>query len=138
MSGKQFSLKGYLLGKPETVEDYPFGPDAAVYKVHGKMFALVFRDGKTEAVNLKCHPLEAIELRDVFSAVRPGYHMNKKHWNTVTLDGSLPAGELQRMIDNSYALVVKGLPKAVRTGLEVRHGQAALYPPALRRPAATR
>lgn len=131
MPGKKFSLKHYLLGKPEAEEDFPFGPDAAVYKVHGKMFALVFRDGRHDAVNLKCHPLEAIELRDVFSAVRPGYHMNKKHWNTVTLDGSLPAGELQRMIDHSYGLVVKKLPKAVRLGLEVRHGQAALYPPAM-------
>lgn len=125
---KKFPLKRYLLGKPEAVEDFPFGPDVAVYRVHGKMFALVSVDGRTESVNLKCHPLEAIELRDVFSAVRPGYHMNKKHWNTVTLDGSIPAGELERMIDNSYALVVKGLPKNARMGLEVRHGREKIYP----------
>jgi len=124
---RHFQLHTYLLSKPEAVEDYPFGPDAAVYKVQGKMFALVFRDDGVEQVNLKCDPVQAIELRDVFSAVRPGYHMNKKHWNTVTIDGSLPAGELQRMIDHSYALVVRSLPKAVRVGLEVRHGRDRLY-----------
>src|SRR5690606_35766743 len=117
----------YLLGKPEAIEDFPFGPDAAVYKIHGKMFALVFADQGMESVNLKCNPVEAVELRDVFSAVRPGYHMNKKHWNTVLNDGSIPPGEMQRMIDNSYALVVKGLPKAVRMGLEVRHGKQRIY-----------
>lgn len=125
---KPAQLKKYLLSKPEAVEDYPFGPDAAVYKVQEKMFALMFYRGKQACVNLKCNPLEAIELRDVFSAVSPGYHMNKRHWNTVMLDGSLPASEIQRMIDNSYALVVKGLKKAVRQGMEVRYGRQALYP----------
>lgn len=128
MNEKQ--LKHYLLSKPEAFEDYPFGPDAAVYKVADKMFALSFFRGDHFNVNLKCHPLEAIELRDVFSAVQPAYHMNKRHWNTVILDGSLPRGEIERMIDQSYALVVKGLKKAVRQGLEIRHGKAALYPAA--------
>ena len=63
------------------------------------------------------------------SPLRPGYHMNKRHWNTVVLDGSIPPGEIQRMIDNSYALVVKGLRRAVRQGLEVRHGRDHIYPP---------
>lgn len=121
-------LKRYLLTKPEAIEDFPFGPDAAVYKVEGKMFALSFYRNGQLSVNLKCNPREAIELRDVFSAVQPAYHMNKQHWNTVILDGSLPDGEVQRMIDHSYGLVVKGLKKAVRQGLEIRHGKAALYP----------
>lgn len=126
MTPKQ--LQHYLLQKPEAEEDYPFGPDATVYKVLGKMFALTFFRGKQIHINLKCEPREALELRDVFAAVTPGYHMNKRHWNTVVLDGSLPAGEIQRMIDNSYALVVKKLKKAERQGLEVRHGKARLYP----------
>ncbi|WP_221800682.1 MmcQ/YjbR family DNA-binding protein [Oceanobacter mangrovi] len=117
----------YLAARPEAVEDYPFGPDARVFKIAGKMFALLMHRHGQDCVNLKCDPQEAIELRDVFAAVQPGYHMNKKHWNTVVLDGSLPQGEIERMIDNSYALVVKTLPKATRQGLEARHGRAIIY-----------
>ena len=116
------TLKQYLLSKPEAVEDYPFGPEAAVYKVLGKMFALVFHQAGECRVNLKCDPVEAVELRHVFEAVLPGYHMNKKHWNTVRLDGSLPMGEFERMVDNSYRLVVKSLKKAERQGLALRAG----------------
>src|SRR5688572_13906671 len=102
--------KAYLLSQPEAVEDYPFGPEAAVFKVRNKMFGLLM-EGKEEArINLKCDPDEALALRDIFPAVTPGYHMNKKHWNTVLLDGSVPDGEIERMIDNSYRLVVKGMP----------------------------
>ncbi len=118
------ALKQYLLGKPEAVEDFPFGPDAAVYKVCGKMFALVFCQKGECRVNLKCNPEEAVELRSVFDAVLPGYHMNKRHWNTVRLDGSLPRGEIERMVDNSFRLVVKGLKKSERRGLELRSGQS--------------
>jgi predicted DNA-binding protein (MmcQ/YjbR family) len=67
-------------------------------------------------------------LRDLFTAVRPGYHMNKRHWNTVILDGSIPRGEIERMVDNSYALVVRGLRRAERQSLEIAHGTRALYP----------
>lgn len=124
---EESQLKRYLLSKPEAIEDYPFGPDAAVYKIADKMFALTFyREGLLN-LNLKCNPREAIELRDVFDAVKPAYHMNKQHWNTVIVDGSIPRGEIERMIDNSYALVVKGLKKLVRQGLEVRHGRQAIY-----------
>jgi predicted DNA-binding protein (MmcQ/YjbR family) len=77
---------------------------------------------------LKCDPHEALILRDIFSAVKPGYHMNKRHWNTVLLDGSIPRGEVERMADNSYALVVRGMRKADRQALEIRHGKAVLYP----------
>lgn len=121
-------IRSLLLAKPEAVEDYPFGPDAAVFKLQGKLFALLFRQHDQLKLNLKCDPAEAQMLRDVFSAVRPGYHMNKRHWNTVTLDGSLPEGEIRRMLDNSYALILRGLPRAVRLGLEARHGRDALYP----------
>ena len=117
----------YLLGKPEAVEDFPFGPDVAVMKIAGKMFATLVSGPDHAHMNLKCDPHEALMLRDIFDAVRPGYHMNKRHWNTVVLDGSIPPGEIQRMIDNSYALVVKGLRRAVRQGLEVRHGRDRIY-----------
>ena len=124
---KESELKRYLLSRPEAVEDYPFGPDAAVFKVADKLFALTFYRNGQLSINLKCDPLEARELRDVFAAVQPGYHMNKQHWNTVIIDGSLPRSEIERMIDNSYVLVVKGLKKAVRQGLEIRHGRQAIY-----------
>ena len=117
----------YLLGKPEAYEDFPFGPDVAVMKIGRKMFATLADRGGTASMNLKCEPHEAEILRDIFPAVRPGYHMNKRHWNTVTLDGSIPGGEIERMVDNSYSLVVKGLPRAKRQALEIRHGRAALY-----------
>lgn len=116
-------LKQYLLSKPEAQEDFPFGPEAAVYKICGKMFALVFHQQGECRVNLKCDPQEAIELRHVFDAVLPGYHMNKRHWNTIRLDGSLPRSEIERMVDNSFRLVVKGLTKPVRKGLALRSGE---------------
>lgn len=119
--------RAYLLERPDAWEDYPFGPDVAVFKIAKRMFATLGIDGDTYRINLKCDPLEAQFLRDMFDAVIPGYHMNKTHWNTVILDGSIPPGEIERMIDRSYALVVKGLPKAERIALEVRHGQDALY-----------
>ena len=120
-------IKCYLLGKPEALETYPFDNKTAVFKVQDKMFALLsFREGEYQ-INLKCDPAEAIMLRDVFDAVKPGYHMNKVHWNTVVLDGSLPQGEIQRMIDLSYSLVVKGLKKSIRQGLEARYGSAVIY-----------
>lgn len=122
--------RAYLLSKPEATEDFPFGPDVAVYKIAGKMFATLGTEkttgGEPEGrMNLKCDPTEALMLREIFSAVIPGYHMNKKHWNTVILDGSIPDGELKRMIDHSYALVVKGLPKAKRQGLMAKYGEQA-------------
>ena len=118
-------LRNYLLGKPEAQEDFPFGPEAAVFKIQGKMFALLVERAGVASINLKCDPEQAIGLRDLFPAVTPGYHMNKRHWNTVRDDGSVPAGELQRMVDHSYALVVRGLTRAQRLGLEARHGKDA-------------
>jgi predicted DNA-binding protein (MmcQ/YjbR family) len=103
-----------------------------VYKIKGKMFALMSEIGgkkpnKQPQVNLKCDPLEAQQLRDIFTAVIPGYHMNKKHWNTVVLDQSIPEGEMKRMIDESYRLVVKGLKKAERNALETAYSAFELY-----------
>jgi predicted DNA-binding protein (MmcQ/YjbR family) len=124
------AAKRYLLRRPEAMEDHPFGPGVCVMKVHGRMFATLGDGGEQGGharMNLKCDPEEALVLRDVFDAVQPGYHMNKAHWNTVILDGSIPRGELERMIDRSYALVVRRLPKATRLGLETRHGRDALY-----------
>lgn len=109
-------LVAYLLGKKGAVEERPFGPDVAVMKVMGKMFALV-PDADPLQMNLKCDPDEALVLREMYTAITPGYHMNKKHWNTVVVDGSLPKSELQNMIDESYRLVVKGLKKADRQTL---------------------
>jgi predicted DNA-binding protein (MmcQ/YjbR family) len=122
------AAKSYLLSKPEAWEDYPFGPGVAVLKIGGKMFATLSLDTTAASMNLKCDPDEAMMLRDIFESVLPGYHMNKRHWNTVLLDGQIPRGELERMIDNSYALVVKKLPRAQRQALEIRHGRDALYP----------
>lgn len=119
--------QAYLLSKPDAVADHPFGPEVLVPKIKGLMFATLSMNNGSAQMNLKCEPHQAIELRDLFAAVKPGYHMNKQHWNTVLLDGSIPQGELERMIDHSYALVVKKLKKAQRQALELSYGKAALY-----------
>ena len=111
------AFREYCLGKPAATEDMPFGPDNIVFKVAGKMFALAALDEVPPAVNLKCNPDLALELRDRYEQVRPGYHMNKKHWNTVVLDGVIPQAEIRKMIDDSYDLVVQSLPKARRAKL---------------------
>jgi predicted DNA-binding protein (MmcQ/YjbR family) len=108
------AFREYCLSKPAATEDTPFGPDNIVFKVEGKMFALAALDEVPPAVNLKCDPDLALELRDRYAQVRPGYHMNKKHWNTVELDGVIPGKEIKKMIDHSYDLVVKSLPKSRR------------------------
>lgn len=124
----KFNCRTYCLSRPETTEDFPFGPEVAVYRVRGKMFALYSEEKSgLGSVNLKCDPAQALALRDIFPAVTAGYHMNKKHWNTVLLDGSIPRGELERLVDHSYALVVKKLPKAERQFLELRYAAGDLY-----------
>ena len=110
-------LQAYLLGKKGAVEERPFGPEALVYKVMGKMFALVAWEAHPLTISLKCDPDEALFLRDIYPAVRPGYHLNKKHWNTVTIDDTVPQNEFLRMIDDSYNLIIKGLTKAQRQAL---------------------
>lgn len=121
------ALIEHIASKPEATAGYPFGPDALVYKVYGKMFVLVTEIEGVKRFNLKCDPNHALELRSIFEAVKPGYHMNKKHWNSVYLDGSLPLGELCRMVDHSYAMVIQGLTKQQRSALELRYSHKALY-----------
>ena len=117
----------YLLSQPEAWEDFPFGPDVAVMKIKGKMFATLVENNGQASTNLKCDPDEAVMLRDIFSAVIPGYHMNKRHWNTVVLDGDVPKGEIKRMIDRSYGLVVKNLKKIEREALILRYGKETIF-----------
>ena len=100
--------------KPGSVEDYPFGDEVAVFKVVGKMFALVTLGPAPCSVSLKCDPDLAAGLRRRYAAVTAGSHLDKRHWNTVTLDGSVPEDELLDLIDHSYELVVAGLPRAER------------------------
>jgi predicted DNA-binding protein (MmcQ/YjbR family) len=107
----------YCEERPGAVEEYPFGDGVAVFKVGGKMFALVNLDGSDGFVNLKCDPDLALELRDRLPAVRPGYHADKRHWNTVDLDVALDPDDLLEMIDHSYEVVVAGLTKKARAAL---------------------
>ena len=107
-------FREYCLSKPHATEGTPFGPDVLVFKVGGKMFALAALDEVPARANLKCDPDLALDLRDRYEQVKPGYHMNKKHWNTVEIDSGVPEAELRKMIDHSYELVIKSLPKAVR------------------------
>ena len=112
------SLRTFLFTKKGTTEETPFGPDALVFKVMGKMFALVAWQESPLRITLKCDPDLALTLRHQYKAVQPGYYMNKKHWNTVTLDQTIPDDEILGMIDDSYNLVVKGLNKNDRRQLE--------------------
>lgn len=109
------TIRTYLHNKPGTSEEIPFGPDVFVYKVGGKIFALLAWPAAPLKLSLKCDPDFALALRDQYQAVQPGYHLNKKHWNSITLDGSLPEAEIWSLIDHSYTLVVKSLPKATQT-----------------------
>ena len=98
-------------------EDYPFGDEVTVFRVGGRMFALVPLAGEPGSVNLKCDPDLAMELRTRYAAVAPGYHQNKRHWNTIVLDGTVPSDEVSDMIDHSYRLIVGALPRRERTAL---------------------
>ncbi|MFV0129974.1 MmcQ/YjbR family DNA-binding protein [Streptomyces sp. HMX112] len=110
-------LRALCLDFPGAVEDFPFGPETSVFKVEGKMFALSALDARPLTVNLKCEPEIAVRLRAEHPAIVPGRHMNKRHWNTVTV-GELPGRMVRELIEDSYDLVVAGLPRAVRLGLD--------------------
>ncbi len=110
-------FRDYCLGKPGATEGAPFGDDTIVFKVGAKMFALASLDEVRPSANLKCDPEHALDLRDRYEQVRPGYHMNKKHWNTVELSGGIPAAELRAMIDHSYDLVLASLSKKERSNV---------------------
>lgn len=104
-------FREYCLSKPHATEGMPFAPDVLVFKVSGKVFALTGLDEVPARANLKCDPDLALELRDRYEQVTPGYHMNKKHWNTIELEKGIPDTELRKMIDHSYELIVKSFPK---------------------------
>lgn len=112
------SLCAYLENKLGARRDMPFGPDALVFKVLDKMFALVAWQEDPLTISLKADPVDAVILRKQYQAIIPGYHMNKKHWNTVTLDGSVPDDEVRQMIDESYTLVVAGMTRAKQMQLK--------------------
>ena len=99
------TVEEYLLSMPNARLDYPFGKDVAVYKVGDKMFALVSEGKQPVQISLKCDPQLAVTLREKYESVMPGYHLNKKHWNTVVLTGQLGWPEVQDLIRHSYQLV---------------------------------
>ena len=111
------AIRAYCLTKKGVEEDFPFDETTLVIKVGGKIFVLMNLDGDP-SMNLKCDPDRAIDLREANPAITPGYHMNKKHWNTVILDGSLSKKLILEMIDHSYDLVLKSLPIKLRLEIE--------------------
>jgi predicted DNA-binding protein (MmcQ/YjbR family) len=110
-------LRRSCLAHSGAVEDFPFGPEHSVFKVAGKMFAISALDRAPLEVSLKCEPELAAHLRASYAAVRPGYHLNKRHWNTVTLDGSLPDQLVRELVEDSYDLVVSALPRRTQRQL---------------------
>ena len=110
----QHELKARCLALPGASEEFPFGDEVSVFKVGGKMFALSSLDGQPLQLSVKCDPDIAVQLRAAHPAIAPGYHLNKRHWNTITLDGSLPDQMVTDMLGDSYDLVVASLPKARR------------------------
>ena len=113
------AFREYCLAKPGVTEELPFDENTLVFKVGGKIFALTDIN-RFESVNLKCDPARAVELREQFDEVQPGYHMNKKHWNTVSTRGSLPDRLLQEWTDQSYDLVFAGLTRAQKAAIEIQ------------------
>lgn len=109
-------LREYCLRKPFVSEGFPFDQSTLVFKVGGKMFALTDIDN-FDSVNLKCDPEKAIDLRETFSGIIAGYHMNKKHWNTVVINADVPDLLFKQMIDDSYELVYRSLPKKMKDEL---------------------
>jgi predicted DNA-binding protein (MmcQ/YjbR family) len=106
-------LRDYCLQKPAVTEDFPFGDQTLVFKIGGKIFLLIGLE-QGNRFNVKCDPERAVELREQYDAIIPGYHMNKKHWNTVYMDGTLKRSTLYELIDHSYELVLNSLPKNQR------------------------
>jgi predicted DNA-binding protein (MmcQ/YjbR family) len=111
------TFQSYCLAKKGVTEEFPFDKNTLVYKVMGKMFALTDVD-EFISINLKCEPEIGAQLREQYSSVLPGYHMNKKHWITILMDGSIADKDIKRWIDSSFMLVVKSLPKKLQTEFE--------------------
>jgi predicted DNA-binding protein (MmcQ/YjbR family) len=116
MNIEQF--RSYCLSKPGVTEDTPFGPDTLCIRIMGKIFAITGLDSTDFKVNLKCEPEYALELREQYPEVQPGWHMNKKHWNTVDFEGSLDEKTIRLLIDHSYEQVSKTLKKAEKESLK--------------------
>ncbi|MFV0304354.1 MAG: MmcQ/YjbR family DNA-binding protein [Moheibacter sp.] len=112
-------FRNYCLQKKGVTEEFPFSSEILVFKVFGKMFALTGLDRPEFTVNLKCNPEYSIELREEYEEVQPGYHMNKKHWNTVSFEGNLSGKMLTDMIDLSYQLVVDSFSKSKKKELGI-------------------
>lgn len=117
MTTTRAELRTYCLSKTKAVEDFPFGDDVAVFKVMGKIFALLPLAERPPRISLKCEPTLAQLLRQTYPSVVPGYHLNKRLWNTITVDGTMPEDELLELIDHSYEQVAKGLTKSQRSQL---------------------
>jgi predicted DNA-binding protein (MmcQ/YjbR family) len=107
-------LRGQCLALPGVTEEFPFNDEVSVFTVGGKMFALSHLDGEPLQLSVKCDPDLAVQLRGSYPAIAPGYHLNKRHWNTITLDGSLPDQMVTDLLGDSYDLVIASLPKARR------------------------
>lgn len=112
-------IREYCLAKKAVEEGFPFDNSTLVFKVGGKMFLLLALEAAPPQFNAKCMPDKAIELREKYSTVRPGYHMNKQHWNTIICDGSVPRSLICGWIDDSYTLIAKSLPKKLREELDL-------------------
>jgi predicted DNA-binding protein (MmcQ/YjbR family) len=110
-------LRACCLQRPGAIEDFPFSPGVSVFKVAGKMFGLSALDRTPLEISVKCEPDLAVGLRESYRCIRPGYHLNKRHWNTVTLDGEIPDQLVRDLIEDSYDLVVSALPRRVREQL---------------------
>lgn len=111
------ALRACCLTHGGAIEDFPFGPETSVFKVAGKMFALSALDRTPLNISVKCEPEVAVDLRHGYAAIRPGYHLNKRHWNTITLDGSISDELVRNLVEDSYDLVVSMLPRRVREQL---------------------
>jgi len=111
------TIHEYCLSKKAVTEDFPFGEETVVFRVMNKIFLLVSLDSNPLQFNAKCDPEKAIELREEYDAIKPGYHMNKKHWNTITIDGSISTTLIKKIIDDSYHLIVQSLPKKIKEEL---------------------
>ena len=111
-------IREYCLKKKGVTEEFPFDEDTLVFKVAGKIFLLASLEAIPLQINLKCDPEKAVELREEYDSVQPGYHMNKKHWNTIIIDGTIPERKLLELIEDSFSLVIAGLTKAKRQNFE--------------------
>jgi predicted DNA-binding protein (MmcQ/YjbR family) len=121
------NIKEHLSNLPESEECFPFGIHTYVYKIKGKMFALITSLNGKDIINLKCNPNESLFLRDFFKDIVPAYHMNKIHWNTIYLDGDVPTSEIERLLDSSYLLAYENLKKIDKKHLLLKYSDNSLF-----------